>query len=280
VGDFAQDTEVSGADGRYRARLSSDWEIWGPCGGYVATVALRAAVAHSGFDLPVSLHCHFLGVAAFGDVEMETETLRAGRRSESVRVSMHQDGKPVCEVLTWLAIEGDGLHHDWTEAPAVAPPPAVPTIQEQVPDWIAWYPFWNNFEYRPIDWIGEDEWASTRPAAPRYDGWFRYLPTARFDDPCVDAGRIVVLADIVGWPAATRAIPAEEEGRFIAPNVDLAVVFHQPMNAGEYLLLHGEASLARGGFIGGSGQVWSEDGRLLASSVQQMMCRPAPEMRT
>ena len=41
MGDLAIDTAVEGSDGRYRARLSRDWEIWGPNGGYLAAIALR-----------------------------------------------------------------------------------------------------------------------------------------------------------------------------------------------------------------------------------------------
>src|SRR5262245_8789239 len=201
MGDFALDTDVVGGDCRYRARLSADWEIWGPCGGYVAAIALRAAGAQSEFELPVSAHCHMLGVAAFDDVELQATSLRRGRRGESIRVSMCQGDRPVCEMLVWLAAEGDGLEHDWTQPPAVPSPPAVPTVQEQVSDWEPWYPFWTNFEYRPFDWVPNEQRAEVAPLAPRYDGWFRYLPVARFDDPLVEAGRVLLLADIAGWPA-------------------------------------------------------------------------------
>ncbi|MGH9027462.1 MAG: hypothetical protein ACRDWD_15300 [Acidimicrobiia bacterium] len=121
-----------------------------------------------------------------------------------------------------------------------------------------------------------EEWEAVRPVEPRFDAWFKYLPTARFNDPFVEAGRVLLLADIVGWPAASRAVPPADDGRFIAPNLDMAVVFHQPLDASDYLLLQSEAALASGGFIGGNGKVWSEDGRMLASTAQQMMCRPGP----
>ena len=52
MGDLAVDTEVVGGDGHFTAQLSSDWEIWGPNGGYVAAVLLRAAGAHTRFDRP------------------------------------------------------------------------------------------------------------------------------------------------------------------------------------------------------------------------------------
>jgi hypothetical protein len=35
VGDLAHDTAVEGGNGKYRAQISRDWEIWGPNGGYV-----------------------------------------------------------------------------------------------------------------------------------------------------------------------------------------------------------------------------------------------------
>ena len=78
MGDLDHDTAVEdlGA-GRYRASLQADWEIWGPCGGYVAAVALRAAGAESRQSRPASFFCHYLSVAAFGPVEVEVVPLRA-----------------------------------------------------------------------------------------------------------------------------------------------------------------------------------------------------------
>ena len=92
MGDLERDTAVEGGDGHYGCRLSEDWEIWGPNGGYVASVALRAAGAHSRFDRPASIVGHFLGVAEFDPVDIEVTTLRAAKRAESIRVSMTQGG--------------------------------------------------------------------------------------------------------------------------------------------------------------------------------------------
>jgi hypothetical protein len=44
MGDIEEQTAVrSVGEGRYTADVHQDWEIWGPCGGYVAAIALRAA---------------------------------------------------------------------------------------------------------------------------------------------------------------------------------------------------------------------------------------------
>jgi len=91
MGDLAADTAVEGSDGRYQAALSRDWEIWGPNGGYIAAVALRAAGAYSRFDRPITLVGHFLGVADFdAPVDLDVTTLREAKRAQSVRVSMTQ----------------------------------------------------------------------------------------------------------------------------------------------------------------------------------------------
>jgi acyl-CoA thioesterase len=280
MGDFAVDTEVSGDGGRYTARLSADWEIWGPNGGYVAAVLLRAAGAHTRFDRPATFSAHFLGSARFDDVQLDVTTLRAGGRSESVRVAMSQDGKPVAEAMVWcVPAELEGFEVDWTEPPGVAPPSQTPTIAELMadqPDGRPPFRFWENFEYRPLDWLSQAEWMTRRPMEPTYRAWFRLVPTAAFEDPWVEAARVLMPIDVVGWPAIGRGWDPVNDGRWVAPNLDLSVSFHQLPNGSADLLLDGEARIATNGLIGGNGRVWSDDGRLLATGVQQLLIRPVP----
>jgi acyl-CoA thioesterase-2 len=55
VGDLEIDTALEYVgEGRYRATLSGEWQIWGPMGGDVAAVAVRAAGAESPFPLVAS----------------------------------------------------------------------------------------------------------------------------------------------------------------------------------------------------------------------------------
>src|SRR5205807_2351883 len=89
-----------------RADLTA--EIWGPNGGYVASVALRAAAAHAAFDPPATFSCHSLSVARFDAVNLDVRTLRRTKRAESVAVSMTQDGTPVLEAIAWIVQGGDG----------------------------------------------------------------------------------------------------------------------------------------------------------------------------
>ena len=52
-GDFERDTAVHGENGRYRARVSQAWEIWGPNGGYITFVRRTWNVGRERVDLRV-----------------------------------------------------------------------------------------------------------------------------------------------------------------------------------------------------------------------------------
>ena len=106
-------------DGRYRATLSQEWEIWGPMGGYVAAVALRAAGAATSQPNPAAFSCHYLGVARFEPVDIEVTAVKEGRAASSHRVSITQDGKPILEALVWSTADNEGLEHDETTPPDV-----------------------------------------------------------------------------------------------------------------------------------------------------------------
>ena len=54
MGDLEVDTRVERRGDGFVAQLSRDWEVWGPNGGYVASIALRAAGAVSRFRRPAS----------------------------------------------------------------------------------------------------------------------------------------------------------------------------------------------------------------------------------
>src|SRR3954470_181632 len=98
MGDLSVDTAVQPlGDGRYRAKLSRDWEIWGPMGGYVAAIALRAAGAAASLARPARFFCHYLSVARFETIDIDVTSIRRGRSAETLRVSLSQGEKAVME---------------------------------------------------------------------------------------------------------------------------------------------------------------------------------------
>lgn len=280
MGDFAIDTAIEGGDGRYTATLSRDWEIWGPNGGYIAAVLLRAAGAHSGLPRPATLAVHFLGSARFEEVQISTETLRAGRRSESIRVSMRQGDRPIAEAMAWTVSDDvAGPEHDWTAMPDAPGPEDLRPLKELLAEeGETIFPFWDNLELRPTRWLTRAQWEVERPMEPRIRGWFRFAPTPVFADPFVEAARVALLLDTEGWPAATQAMEPAHSREWMAPNMDLHVTFHKPPDGAAWLLCDAHAPLAHGGLIGATATVWSPDGRLLGTAIQQMMLRNMPSM--
>src|SRR5512134_12811 len=126
MGDLSADTRIDGESGRYRAQLNEDWRVWGPNGGYLAALALRAAGAEARIPRPVAFAAHFVAMARFESVEIEVVAVQRGRRSESLRVSMRQDGRAVLEAIVRTAAAGEGLAHDAVRPPEVPPPEALP----------------------------------------------------------------------------------------------------------------------------------------------------------
>jgi acyl-CoA thioesterase II len=272
VGDFAVDTAIEGGDGRYRATLSSDWEIWGPNGGYVATIALRAAGAASRFARPASFTGQFLSVAKFEDVHITVEVVRSTRVADSLLVRMSQGDRPVHIALVWTVDELDGLVHDIAPMPD-APPPEDVTPGEEITTDRPMFPFWQNLDHRHIDW--NPDRLGRAPTEPRFRGWYRFRPRATFEDPYVDAGRALLLLDTLGWPAAVQA---HVDPQFLAPSLDVNVQFHRLAPSSEWIYVDEISAVGADGLIGCSGRAWSRSGELLASGSQQLLCRPRQQI--
>jgi acyl-CoA thioesterase II len=271
MADLQEDTEIEGSGGRYRARLSSEWEIWGPQGGYVSTVALRAAGAESAFKKPASFTCHYINAAEFDLVDVSVETLRRSRRAESLRVSVKQKEKPILECLVWTVDEIEGMDHDTTQMPAVAKPAGLKSWAELFPGGEPPFRFWYSLEGRPADL---DPATGTHPPEPHAFTWYRFVTRPTFEDPFVDAGRLLIAADVALYPAAIRAHGGGFP--FVAPSMDLSVNFHHDARGWEWLLVDAESPISSGGLVGGRDFVWSEDGKLLATGIQQMLQKPRP----
>ena len=275
MGDFEVDTRVEGSGGRYRANISRDWEIWGPNGGYVAAIALRAAGREASIARPASFSGHFLGRAEFAPVDLDVTKVHGGRRSESLHVVMRQEGRSIMNAIVRTAAEGPGLEHDVTEMPEAPGPEGLKTYDELFPDGPGTpYPFWHNIEGRPIDperVLVPPEERGAYP--PLFREWYRFQPRATFDDVWVDAARYLLLIDTLSWPAAAQPHP---QAAFQGPNLDVTAWFHRFDPESEWLFSDHEGPVAKGGLMGTWGRVWSRSGRLLASGGAQLMCVPVP----
>jgi acyl-CoA thioesterase II len=275
MGDLGTDTAVEPlGDGRYRGTLSKEWEIWGPMGGYVAAVAFRAAGAESAFPRPASFACHYLSVASFDAVDLTVTCLRTTRAAASYRVEMVQGDRRILEATVWAIDDGvEGLIHDDAAAPDVAGPEGLLSIEALMADVEDSpgppFPFWLNFESRPLDF--RRDWPPSEPLPPVYRQWLRFRE-GDFTDPWIDACRALVLVDVQSWPAASRPHMWKQPNVY-APSLDLYVALHRAPST-EWLLADGHSPVGDGGLLGWHGRLWSSDRTLVASGGGQALCRP------
>jgi acyl-CoA thioesterase len=82
---------------------------------------------------------------------------------------------------------------------------------------------------------------------------------------------MLVVADASMFPAATLA----HEGPFpyVAPSMDLMMSFHGAGADSDWLLIDARSPLSRHALVAGKASIWSADGRLLGSAMQQMLQR-------
>jgi acyl-CoA thioesterase len=265
--DLEQATRVEGDAGRYHACLSDEWEIWGPNGGYLAAIALRAAGELAEIRRPASFYCHFLSSPAFEVVELDVSVLKRGRRAESFAVAMTQRGKLVLQALVKTAAPGPGYEHQPLARPDVPSPARLKTHEELSPERRRPnFAFWNNIERRPVDQSATEE-----PTEPVLREWARFQPTSRFDDPFVDAARALILLDTYGFPAAYQR---HRSWDYLAPNLDTSAWFHSLNPSCDWLLIDHECTVAEHGLLAVSGRVWDADGGLVATGAAQLYCVP------
>jgi acyl-CoA thioesterase len=257
VGSFAAETAVTGGDGHYRAVPSSDWEApFGPLGGYVAAIALRAMGAETPLMRPASIHCQFLAKAAYDEMDVEVTTLRRGRRSHALHVRMSQGGQPIHVASGWVVEDGmAGLEHDHAVMPEVPPPSEVPSYGERAESFDEWAPVWRErIEGLPTRW---DE----GPGPPVWHTWMRLRENGGLEDPFLDAARSLMWMDLMMWNAACVPHLPWPVSHF-APNLDVAAVFHESAAKEEWLLCDCYAPVGREGLVGCRG-------RLLARGDQE-----------
>jgi acyl-CoA thioesterase len=273
VGDLEKDTAIEClGEGRFRATISSDWALWGPVGGYLAAIALRAAGAHAAMPLPASLSCQYLSMARFDAVDIEVECLQSSRHAKSLSVQMKQNGTPVLTALVWtIADDIPGPRRRLSTPPAVPAPQRVAEMpldpglaSNTAASATATGTFWQNLELRTL--------AFDQPPSPEVPihSWAKFRPRAYFDDPWLDACRELITIDTAIFPAVAIALKG---GRYAALSIDLYVAFHSPPPAEDYLLVTAQSTAAGAGLVSGTAQTRSIDGTLTASGGSQLICR-------
>jgi acyl-CoA thioesterase II len=238
-------------------------------------VAMRAAGVASGRARPASINAHFVGAGRSAPVEISVDVNRQTRVATSVTARISQEGRPLLVATVWgVDAELDGLEHHTELVPHDVPDPellanldTLLAAQGDAPR----HGFWDNMEQRPTEWI--DDWEHREASEPATRAWVRFVPTATFTDPWVDACRSLILIDLDSWPSAVRAHLGELD--HFAPTIEVTARFVGSTVDDPWLLSDARAPVATGGLIAGVGRIWTRDRRLVALGGSTLLCRPA-----
>jgi acyl-CoA thioesterase len=134
--------------GGWRAYLHEEWAIWGPNGGFMAALALRAAGKKVPTEFaPVTLSCQFLGGALVGDAEIRVDLVKQGRRAICANITLAQNSGIVAQAQVWSAPRSEGADRMDRRPPSVARPSLLEPF-----DVTALPTFWSNVERRRVDY--------------------------------------------------------------------------------------------------------------------------------
>jgi acyl-CoA thioesterase len=274
VGDLAHDTSLrESPDGTLAGDLTPAWDGFGPNGGYLAAMSLRAAAPLAHVQAPRSVQCQFLRRPRHGVITFTPSVLAKSSRSDVIQVAATQDGAPVLATLVRTLLESEvGATHAEARAPDVPDADFLrPTERLLPPELVHAVPLTRNFEVRPVTW--ERTWPPPKGRRPAYLAWCRFRPTARFEDPFVSAGRYLILLDSYVWAAIERSTAGG--AGLSAATTDLSVTVDDRDPDQEWLLVDVTVPVMRSGAISATGSIWSRDGTRLAAGAINMAYLPA-----
>jgi acyl-CoA thioesterase len=275
MGDLERATRLEGGDGRYRGVLSADWEGPGgvPAAGVLAALALRAAGCETSFRRPVSFAGHFVRTPRFGEVDLRVVPLHESERTAALRVTLTQSEAPILEASVWAAAEAmPGYAVEFAPIPEHPGPEGLPSILEAAEQrGNPLPPCWRHVEFRSR-W--REPGQAGAPRDPVSMAWHRFVPTANYDDAFVDAGRIVMLAELSAMsPLLFHSACYATELPYVTPCCELTVQLHRDTRKADWLMLEGRVPAAESGIVHTQLGAWARDGSLVASASGTLLCR-------
>lgn len=251
-------------------------------GGQVAAQALVAAGRTVPADRPAhSLHAYFLRPGDPGaPIVYTVDRIRDGRSFTTRRVVAVQHGKPIFHLSASFQTYEDGLEHQ-APMPAAPDPATLPTSQERLggyghlaPEVVA--RFLEAREAVDLRYVDEPPYGRYgEPREPRSQVWFRVNGKLDGDDPL----QHVVLATYVSDMTLLDAVLLAHGrggwavGDVVGASLDHAMWFHRPFRADEWLLYDQESPSASGGRGLGQARIYTQDGRLAITVIQEGVVR-------
>ena len=255
-------------EGRFRAQNFSE----GPGGVIFGGQLLAQSIVAGGTIDPTkevkSIHTVF---ARGGDlskpIDIEVEAMHTGRALASAAVTVRQ-GERLCtrSLVLLSAVEPDLIRHG-VDVPPVGEPEATPRSSPEGSFW----------EVRVVGEVDISDPAAVGP--PELFVWVRF-PGAEAQGV---VGQALLAYATDGFLIGTAMRPHEGVGQALSHvSISTSVLshtltFHEPVDAAQWHLLAQESPYAGRGRSYGRANIFSADGQVVASFVQDNMIRDFPE---
>jgi acyl-CoA thioesterase-2 len=251
-------------DGRYVGQcLATEGPV--VAGAQMIAQAIVAATAEAGGKRVTSISSNFARTGrADNPVTLEVDRFHEGRSLASITVTVSQGDRKLARSLVLLgADEADVIRHD-TEPPATGGPDAAPAQDSYL----------EGHEQRTVGAVDVFDPALVGPPELQY--WSRWATDRTERD---------VSQALLTWASTNSFLgaamrPHEGVGlkrahRDLSTGVlSHTLYFHDEFAAGEWLLYSLRSTFTGGGRAFGVGEIFTEDGRLVATATQESMIRP------
>ncbi len=235
-------------------------------GGLVIAQALLAAYRTVEARVCHSLHCYFIRP---GDpavpILYDVDRARDGRTFTTRRVTAIQHGAQIFNLAASFQVDQPGAEHQDPMPDA----PAPESLPKETGDW---------GRLRAIDvrWIDGRSFDDPQPAPPMQRVWMRALAPLP-DDVAIQQAVLAYASDMSLLSTALRphAMTWRTPGLQTA-SLDHAIWFHRRSSFNDWHLYAQKSPSASGSRGFNLGEIYTADGRLVASTAQEGLMRLAP----
>lgn len=257
---FRESTSVRRTgDQTWDTQFAENWDIMrNTNGGYMLSIASRAASEATGGRNPVTITGHYTRPGHTGPATARTEVVRSGRRFSVVRTSLFQEDSVVLDTLgTFIEPDGETPGVVLSDAePVDLPPPeecvlAVPGGDAPFPP-----PSVGKVELR-LDPRMAELFQGKPLGEPAVFGWIRLK-----DGEPLDAHALIMATDAFPPTTFNAGLPVGW-----TPTLELTVHIRFP-DASGWIRCEFRSRFVSGGFIEEDGLFWDEENRLVAQSRQ------------
>ena len=238
-------------------------------GGQVVAQCLLAAYETVEEHLTAhSMHCYFLRAGdANVPIELEVDPIRNGRSFCTRRVVARQRGEAIFNTSISYHVHEEGMSHSLSMPDVISPQEAAALNAERD----------TNMPRTLLDLFGTERERITErlPQAqdPVSQSWFRVIGPFEGNVRTQQAA-LAMVSDFSLYSTAFSAFPYERpEKVFIGASLDHAIWFHEVPRMQDWVLYDTDSPWSGGGRGYNRGSLWSQDGKLIASTAQEGLMR-------